>query len=236
MKFLLLLLSCQSAVCYLSVPPRPYSYSRLSPSFSTEGVQRQPYNHRICTKSSSTCSEQALDESNNGRSVISRWYHKYLDLSSQRPYCTKAVSAGLTAGAGAILSQWIQAKSGGVHLAIDWHLVRSFTLTGLLFEGPYLHWWFDQLFKFGRFLGSKGVSSRISTIAQVAVDQTIGVAVFFPGYFFFYEIFQSLLVLRGKCWRGCLACRPDLLSRRCRADVLACSSPSVICGRYTHGN
>ena len=103
-------------------------------------------------------------------------------------------------GAGAILSQWIQAVSAGIPLVMDWHTVRAFALTGTIFEGPYMHWWYEQLFKFGRFLNAKtAVSSRARTMAQIAIDETIGVAIFFPAYFLAYEIMQSLLLFRGKC-------------------------------------
>ena len=58
----------------------------------------------------------------------------------------------------------------------------------------------EQLFKFGRFLEAKNVlsSSRARTVAQIAVDETLGVVIFFPSYFLAYELMQSLLMLRGE--------------------------------------
>ena len=145
---------------------------------------------------------EAEDNTESNKSFLARWYDKYLDLNERRPYPTKAVSECVIVGLGAMLSQWIQAMATKTTpLVMDWHLVRSFALTGLLFEGPYLHWWYEQLFKFGRFLDAKTtVSSRVQTVAQIAIDETIGVIIFFPAYFLAYELAQSLLLFRGTCW------------------------------------
>ena len=146
----------------------------------------------------STCLRESID-GDQCDNIFSRAYRKYVKLSERRPYPTKAISASIIVGIGAVLSQWIQATSGGIPLVLDWHQIRSFALTGLLFEGPYLHWWYEQLFKLGRYLvDSAGLSSRAMTVAQIAVDETIGVMIFFPAYFFAFELTQSMLLLRGK--------------------------------------
>eukprot|EP00977_Amphora_coffeiformis_P007917 scaffold1771_cov172-Amphora_coffeaeformis.AAC.10 len=156
---------------------------------STKSAERS-----YCSTVASPSPEGMFCEPFNGDTV-----ERLAKLSERRPYPTKAVSAGIIVGAGAVLSQWIQATSGGIPLVLDWHQIRSFALTGLLFEGPYLHWWYEQLFKLGRYLvDSAGLSSRAMTVAQIAVDETIGVLIFFPAYFFAYELTQSMLLLRGK--------------------------------------
>lgn len=131
MKLLLSLFSFHSAIGFLAVPNLGIQYSSTCLSFaSLQGSRSQA--PKTQTRSSSSCAQGSADGN-----AISRGYKKYVDLSERRPYPTKAVSAGIVVGAGAILSQWIQAVSAGVPLVLDWHLVRSFALTGLLFEGPY---------------------------------------------------------------------------------------------------
>ena len=131
---------------------------------------------------------------------LQSWYEKYYELSERRPYPTKALSASVVVALGSILSQWVEAKSGNVPLVMNWHMIRAFALTGLVFEGPYLHWWYEQLFRLGRFLDSGGIPSRARTLAQILVDETIGVMLFFPSYFVAYEISQSFLLFRGELW------------------------------------
>jgi hypothetical protein len=134
--------------------------------------------------------------------ILARGYRKYLDLCVTRPWPTKAVSGGVVAGLGAILSQGMAAAGAGVPLTINWHQLQSFALAGLLFEGPYMHWWYEQLWRMGRWLeaqkGIQALNSRFLTMAQILVDQTIGVAIFFPAYFYAYEIAQSMVLLRGE--------------------------------------
>lgn len=195
MKLLLIFSSAQCAACFLTIHDRVSSSVSLPfTSFGSNTKTPTP----IIAKSSSTCTQQGSEDGEKDGNILVRAYRKYADLSERRPYPTKSLSAGVIVGAGAILSQWIQAMSGGIPLVLNWHQVRSFALTGLLFEGPYLHWWYDQLFKLGRYLlESTGLSSRAMTLTQIAIDETIGVIIFFPTYFFAFEMAQSLLLLRG---------------------------------------
>jgi hypothetical protein len=177
----------------------PISFPRKSwvgPSITNHKNPGQRIN--LGTLGDQAVSVQGSDD--NNKSVLqNKWYQKYLDLSERRPYITKAVSASVIVGLGAILSQYVEARSRGELLVLNWHLVRAFALTGLVFEGPYLHWWYEQLFRLGRFLRTQGMASaRARTTVQIAVDETIGVLVFFPTYFVVFELAQSLLLLRGE--------------------------------------
>lgn len=193
MKLLLLFLAFpRSAVGFcLSIPSHPCCIGSTRVFLKLQNGSPREQRTALCGM------QGHINGEKRKRSTLARYYNRYLELSEKHPYRTKAISASAVVGAGAILSQWVQALSQGVPLSVDWHLVRSFALTGFMFEGPYLHWWYEQLFKFGRFLESGGVSSRKGTLAQIAIDETIGVVIFFPAYFFAYELTQSLLLLRG---------------------------------------
>ena len=206
MRALLLLISVHHALGFLAGtrthidPSAPCAWPSLGGTEYRQQPRRRPRrNIDTPTVALASAKQQTLEDGGEDeKSLLARCYDKYLDLSERRPYPTKAVSAGVIVGMGAILSQWIQALSKNIPFVMDWHLVRSFALTGILFEGPYLHWWYEQLFKFGRFLDAKTtVSSRVQTMAQIAIDETIGVIIFFPAYFLAYELTQSLLLVRG---------------------------------------
>ena len=156
--------------------------------------------HQATTLSLAQNERTKDSEKISGLISLQRWYEKYHELSKRCPYPTKAVSASVVVALGSILSQWVEAKSANVPLVMNWHMVRAFALTGLVFEGPYLHWWYEQLFRLGRFLDSGGIPSRARTLAQILVDETIGVMLFFPSYFVAYEISQSFLLFRGELW------------------------------------
>lgn len=53
-------------------------------------------------------------------------------------------------------------------------------------------------------LAKKGDSNRKQIATQVAIDQTVGVALFFPAYFYVYEVLESIVAIRGKylCFVG----------------------------------
>lgn len=197
----------QFAQCFLSTPGRSFPpTSSFANGIIVVRLSTRPYNIKSSTQAHTdlaTGVDGPVQEGQNRDTVVGRLCKKYHQLCELRPFPTKSITAGIVAGLGAILCQWIPAlslASPTTHsLAVDWHKVRSFALTGLVFEGPYMHLWFEQLFWLGRYLESKhGVSSRISTGFQIAVDQTIGVAFFFPAYFFVYECCQSLILLRGE--------------------------------------
>jgi hypothetical protein len=189
MRLLQLLTCLVGAPQVLAFLPSPISFA---PSFPRG---RTPFVRDEQCKLVATTTDGAVDDERR-RNIFSRGYRKYLDLCKTRPWPTKAVSGGVVAGIGAILSQWIESFSAGAPFVINWHQLQSFALAGLIFEGPYMHWWYEQLWRMGRWLDAEGVSSRLMTMAQIFVDQTIGVVVFFPAYFYAYEIAQSMVLMR----------------------------------------
>jgi hypothetical protein len=72
-------------------------------------------------------------------------------------------------------------------------------LTGLLFEGPWMTFWYKCLKRVGRWMESKYQSSpRQQVLGQVVVGQTIGVAIFYPVFFGVYECIGAIMSGQGK--------------------------------------
>mmetsp|Transcript_38230 Transcript_38230/g.79507 ORF Transcript_38230/g.79507 Transcript_38230/m.79507 type:complete len:262 (-) Transcript_38230:6535-7320(-) len=185
----------------------PQQKSAVAPPRTRETKQlcRHKHNEEVENET-----PRALKSSSQNRMI--RWYRKYRNLCETKPLCTKAFSQSVIGGIGSVLSQYVLASSSEIPLTINWHQVQAFALSGLLFEGPYFHWWFSGLWKMGRWLEEKKqfpLSPSAITTIQIIVDQTIGVLLFFPTYFFAFEILQSIV----------LAKVPDLLTARNRLGV-----------------
>jgi hypothetical protein len=140
-------------------------------------------------------------------------YRRYTDLCRRRPFLTSSITAGVLAASGDILSQSIQAGHGlfqssitvgttvGVTAAssFNWIRWRTFLLTGLLFEGPWVSFWYQGLWRLGRWMEASKMkaSSRLQVLVQTVIDQTVGVSIFFPMYFLVYEIIGAVVAGRG---------------------------------------
>jgi hypothetical protein len=127
-----------------------------------------------------------------------RYYGTYMSLLETNPLTTKSVSAALVSGIGNIFSQWFQAILLRRPFHISYTQMFAFGLTGLVYVGPWFHVWYEQLGRVGRTMESRfGSSQKKQTLAQILIDQTLGVAIFFPTYFYVYEILESFVA--GRC-------------------------------------
>lgn len=136
-------------------------------------------------------------------SLIPDLFGIYSDLLKTRPFITNGITAGLLAAAGDLVAQ-----SESIHVAhavtastIPFNLARTltFALTGLLYEGPWIYFWYEGLWKMGDWMENKFQSSpRFQVAAQIFVDQSIGVFLFFPLYFMVYECIGAVISGRGK--------------------------------------
>eukprot|EP00978_Attheya_sp_CCMP212_P027516 scaffold92173_cov48-Attheya_sp.AAC.2 len=155
---------------------------------------------------------RAGGETNDAKAIVKKnklvhWYTSYTKLVDEKPLGTQSITVGLVSALGDILSQYIEANVAGVVFSFNWLRFNSFLVSGTLFVGPYLHYWYGVLWKVGRWGQEKYMlSKRYQTMIQVVLDQTIGVAIFFPAYFFLYEFTEALLSLRGKSWANHKIC------------------------------
>lgn len=137
-----------------------------------------------------------LAESDAKRTDGCNLYSRYMDLLDRRPFLTQSISAGVISALGDVLSQWIELKH--IFLSLNWVRLFTFWVCGTLYVGPFVHLWYNQLWKMGRWMERKyQTSKRIQTLSQVIVDQTVGVAFFFPTYFYAYEYIEALIAWRG---------------------------------------
>ena len=121
-------------------------------------------------------------------------FENYMHLLETKPLITKSVSAAVVTILGNILSQQVVAVMRGAKLSLNWIQLLAFTLTGLLYVGPFYHYWFTYLasLQFAHWKPFQRV------LAQISLDQTIGVFVFYTSYFYVFEFFESVASFRCK--------------------------------------
>jgi len=122
-------------------------------------------------------------------------YARYQHLLNTRPLSTKSISAGVLTLVGDVIAQYLESRVEG-YASWDFARMAAFTVAGTMFVGPFVHRWYEVLWAMGRRLEGRGWSGNAKTLAQVALDQTVGVALFFPTYFYVYELSSSLCTLR----------------------------------------
>jgi hypothetical protein len=127
-------------------------------------------------------------------------YTRYLHLCENRPFVINSIAAGVLAGAADTLAQSLQTSSAAVGISpFNWVRWRRFTLTGLLFEGPWMTFWFKCLKKLGRWMEIKfQAGPRQQVLGQVVAGRTLGAVIFFPMYFVVYECIGAILSGQGK--------------------------------------
>mmetsp|Transcript_34225 Transcript_34225/g.51093 ORF Transcript_34225/g.51093 Transcript_34225/m.51093 type:complete len:360 (-) Transcript_34225:119-1198(-) len=108
-------------------------------------------------------------------------------------------------------------------IIMNWKRLSSFFISGTIFVGPFLCIWYDVLWQIGEFLDGRFLLSkqrlqqqqhtsltsaqsmtvnkrgggRIKSLLLMLIDQTIGVALFFPAYFYVYECTEALVHWRA---------------------------------------
>lgn len=126
---------------------------------------------------------------------ITGGYKWYTCQCTEHPFVTKSITAAIVTSLGDILAQRIEGKDLETLNKIR---LKSFFLCGLLYVGPFVHTWYEQLWKLGRWMESRhGITNpTLQTLAQLFTDQTLGVLIFFPSYFYVFELIESLVARR----------------------------------------
>jgi hypothetical protein len=133
-------------------------------------------------------------------SILHSCYTRYLHLCETRPFVTNSIAAGILAGVGDMLAQALTTGfTAAGFSSFNWIRWRTFMLTGLLFEGPWMTFWYKCLKRVGSWMENKFQSGpRQQVLGQVVVGQTIGVAIFYPAFFAAYESIGAVLSGQGK--------------------------------------
>jgi len=135
---------------------------------------------------------------------IQNVYGKYMSLLETSPISTKSITAGVVQALGDLLSQFIEAKVANVPFILNKYRLQGFLISGVFFVGPFLHYWYNFLWRIGDWAKNKlKAGKNMQTLLQVFTDQTLGVAIFFPLYFYVFELADAL-----SSWRGTLVQRP----------------------------
>ena len=124
-------------------------------------------------------------------------YHWYLRKCSEDPLVTKSVSAALINLVGDVLAQHLEAFLSGDAMVLNVRRMVTFFVCGLLYVGPFVHYWFEFLLRVGKAVEQRFHFSKWKIVlTQVLTDQTLGVGIFFPSYFFVFELLESLVFQR----------------------------------------
>ena len=139
------------------------------------------------------------------KAILQNPLQSYLKATEESPYLTKSITAAVVTSLGDILAQYLEATNGNAMMSnlssfsLDWMRLEVFFLCGLLYVGPYVHWWYERLESIGKWMAEKfNSSTQMQTLVKVMVDQTIGVICSTPLYFYVYEIIRALVYGQGK--------------------------------------
>mmetsp|Transcript_16357 Transcript_16357/g.47055 ORF Transcript_16357/g.47055 Transcript_16357/m.47055 type:complete len:290 (-) Transcript_16357:494-1363(-) len=145
-------------------------------------------------------SSELSPEPSVGGGIFARTYGAYGKQLKEKPLRTQSATAGVISLFGDVLSQIVEAKALGVPFALNLARLSGFTIAGTIFSGPFVHLWYEFLWKIGRWQERRyGLGKFLVALTQNAVDQTLGVALFFPAYFYIYEYAEALVGFRGEC-------------------------------------
>jgi hypothetical protein len=127
-------------------------------------------------------------------------YTRYLHLCVNRPFLTNSIAAGVLAGVGDMLAQVLQTGSATAGFSsFNWVRWRTFMLTGLLFEGPWMTFWYKCLKRLGSWMENKlQLGPRQQVLCKVVAGRTLGAAIVYPAYFVVYEGIGAILRGQGK--------------------------------------
>lgn len=191
-RFFTLLLACMCggttgfvhSAPKFAVKPKPSAVSRFPPLVQVASVAVEP----LPGSSSSSLI----------RTSVKTVARKYVTLSEEKPIVTKGVSAALVGAVGDVFSQSLFAYATGVPFRWDMMRTVTFMMMGLLFKGPALHMWYNVLGRISKWTKIRmNFSPTSQSLTALTVDQTVGVAIFYPLYFIVFEIFSA--VLTGRC-------------------------------------
>jgi protein Mpv17 len=136
----------------------------------------------------------AVLETKKKPGVMKRGYDWYLYKCIHNPIATKSITAAVIASTGDLIAQKLEAHLAKTSFELNRIRITTFFLCGLTYVGPFIHKYYDLLANLGARLQKKyDLTNLQQTLAQLFVDQTLGVAIFFPLYFYAYEYLESFV-------------------------------------------
>jgi hypothetical protein len=191
-------------IALFSIIVSTFMTSSLATSFSVHDVKMRSSNRHTSGADNHhqapTVAHHLMMNSLRGGegNAIQNLYGKYMSSLDTSPLTTKSITAGVVQALGDFLSQYIEAKVAKVPFVLNGSRLRAFLISGVFFVGPFLHYWYSFLWRIGSWAEVKyKAGKKVQTLLQVFTDQTLGVAVFFPLFFYVYELSEAL-----SSWRG----------------------------------
>lgn len=122
---------------------------------------------------------------------ISNIIESYSLALGRNPLKIKIITTGIISALGDILCQTIEMRNNNEKI-FDFHRFSVFTSVGLFYIAPLLHWWFNLLNTIPSKLFGTNISNFMNASTMIVIDQSVASFVVLSGFFFFYELFNSL--------------------------------------------
>ena len=127
----------------------------------------------------------ALFTSRGGSISSPTFLNRYSQLLTTRPLLTRSITCAIITIIGDAIAQLMETKT------LNPVRASAFFLSSLVFTGPFLHFWYDILWRFKSRL-SPSLSDKKRTLLTVLLDQSAGVLLFFPAYFLVFDVCESI--------------------------------------------
>ncbi|KAL3924582.1 MAG: hypothetical protein SGARI_006007, partial [Bacillariaceae sp.] len=133
----------------------------------------------------------------NESGPLQNTFQWYMKSCTEKPLLTKGTTAGLIAALGDFIAQQLEARHSDSANGLNFPRMATFFLVNFVFTGPFVHNWYQLVADVGNWVQTRyNTSQWVKLLVQISMDQSIGVALFFPLYLFFYEMMDTLVRLQ----------------------------------------
>jgi protein Mpv17 len=124
-------------------------------------------------------------------------FHWYVKSCTEKPLITKGLTCGVIASLGDLIAQRLESqKNISDNVWLNLSRLATFFVCNAVFTGPFVHYWYQAVADTGNWVQRRFRLAKWKTIVfQVAMDQSVGVLLFFPLYLVFYDMFDALIRL-----------------------------------------
>ena len=122
---------------------------------------------------------------------VSKLIESYSLALGRNPLKVKMISTGIISSLGDIICQTIEMNNDDGK-TFDFHRLSVFSSVGFFYIAPLLHWWFNVLNTIPSKLFGTNITNFMNATTMIFIDQSVASFVVLSGFFFFYELFNSV--------------------------------------------
>jgi len=124
--------------------------------------------------------------------LLGELFAKYNTALEKNPLLTKMFTAGAISAMGDILIQWITGSTRK-DFSFDFRRLIIFTSVGMFFIAPLVGWWFGVLDMIPSIIFGNKLNDAMKAVTMVVIDQTIASAIVLCGFYYAYELFDTII-------------------------------------------